>query len=141
MLGFAIDIDSIPRVLLIKKNHPEWQKGRLNGIGGHIEAKDGSPVAAMVREFQEETGIQTKEIHWTHFANMRGPGWDCACFRTFGIVIDNAETKTDEEISIHSVNRLHKESVISNVSWLVQMAMDISDVSSDNKFVAEILYT
>jgi hypothetical protein len=36
VVGFAFDTDG--RVALIRKNRPEWQAGRLNGIGGHVEA-------------------------------------------------------------------------------------------------------
>jgi 8-oxo-dGTP diphosphatase len=44
-------------IALIKKKRPEWQKGRLNGIGGHIE-KNEVPHDAMYREFEEEAGIE-----------------------------------------------------------------------------------
>ena len=40
-------------VLLIRKNRPEWQKGKLNGIGGHIKVGE-TPLEAMRREFEEE---------------------------------------------------------------------------------------
>lgn len=60
------------RVALIRKAKPEWQKGKLNGIGGKIEEGEG-PFAAMVREFREETGVDHRD--WGTFAEMTGPDW------------------------------------------------------------------
>ncbi len=54
-LGFAFD-ESCNNVLLIRKNKPEWQRGLLNGVGGHVEEAE-SQAAAMVREAKEETGL------------------------------------------------------------------------------------
>lgn len=43
-------------VLLVQKNHPEWQAGRWNGIGG--QQNDGeTPEDCARREFKEETGV------------------------------------------------------------------------------------
>jgi 8-oxo-dGTP diphosphatase len=36
VVGFLFNSDT-NKVCLIKKNRPQWQKGRLNGVGGHIE--------------------------------------------------------------------------------------------------------
>lgn len=47
------------KVLLLRKNRPKWQAGKLNGLGGHIEDNE-SPWSAMQREFQEETGFDQK---------------------------------------------------------------------------------
>ena len=42
----------------ILKNKPDWQAGRLNGVGGKVEPNE-YPDQAMVREFEEETGVRT----------------------------------------------------------------------------------
>lgn len=47
-------------VALIQKNRPEWQAGKLNGIGGQIETNE-SPTVAARREFCEETGVEIPE--------------------------------------------------------------------------------
>ena len=44
-------------VVLIKKERPKWQEGKLNGVGGKVE-KGESPFDAMKREFLEETGLE-----------------------------------------------------------------------------------
>ena len=36
VLGFCFNT-RLDQVVLIQKTRPEWQAGRLNGIGGHIE--------------------------------------------------------------------------------------------------------
>lgn len=53
VLGFMFDHEE-KHVLLIWKNRPKWQAGKLNGIGGKIEAGE-TPLQAMEREFTEET--------------------------------------------------------------------------------------
>lgn len=42
-------------ILVVEKNKPEWQKGRLNLPGGKIEDGEDPPHAAL-REFFEEVG-------------------------------------------------------------------------------------
>jgi 8-oxo-dGTP pyrophosphatase MutT (NUDIX family) len=45
-------------VLLVRKNRPEWQKGRLNLVGGKIEPGE-TPEEAAVRELYEEAGFKS----------------------------------------------------------------------------------
>ncbi len=60
-------------VLLIRKNRPEWQAGLLNGIGGHVDVDEDMCIHAMVREFREETGIETSVRDWQHFVGLALP--------------------------------------------------------------------
>jgi 8-oxo-dGTP pyrophosphatase MutT (NUDIX family) len=53
VVGFLFSEDE-SRVLLVWKNRPAWQDGKLNGVGGKIEAGE-TPLQAMEREFKEET--------------------------------------------------------------------------------------
>lgn len=55
VLGIMFSEDE-ERVLAIWKNRPDWQAGKLNGIGGKIEDGE-TPIEAMRREFREETGF------------------------------------------------------------------------------------
>src|SRR4051812_30781890 len=70
--GFMFD--SMNRVLLILKQKPEWQKGKLNGIGGKIEPGE-APIDAMVREFWEETQIHTERSEWDLKVRLSGPDY------------------------------------------------------------------
>lgn len=105
-----------PFVLLIRKNRPDWQAGKLNGIGGHIEPGE-SPHDAMVREFREEAGSQTDG--WTKFAEMNFPDVRVHCFTLRGGA-DNIHTMTDEMIGFYDFSTL--VNVLSNVPWLIAMA-------------------
>src|ERR1700690_3869942 len=67
VLGFLFDPSRIA-VLLIRKARPDWQRGKLNGIGGKIEVGE-VPSQAMEREFREESGLTVKT--WIHFGQFR----------------------------------------------------------------------
>lgn len=45
------------RVMLIRKQRPDWQKGKLNLVGGKVESTDLDFESAAKREFREETGL------------------------------------------------------------------------------------
>lgn len=63
-VGFIFNHD-LTQVLLIRKNRPAWQKGKLNGIGGNSDPlKDKDPGyvqinydKSFIREAKEETGL------------------------------------------------------------------------------------
>jgi 8-oxo-dGTP diphosphatase len=123
VLGFAFN-DVF--VLLIEKKRPKWQYKRLNGIGGHIEENE-APIDAMVREFREETGIHTTVSQWEEFALMRGPDWECVCFRSRNeFDIGYARQMTDERPIAVNKNTLGLYPVLSNVPWLIGLALDNS---------------
>ena len=62
VIGFVFN-NSKNRVLLIRKEKPEWMRGRWNGIGGKVEEDDQNPLSAMYRESNEETG---HIYNWQH---------------------------------------------------------------------------
>lgn len=140
VLGFAFDSESDPKYLvLIEKQKPNWQKGKLNGVGGKVELDDISDKSAMVREFQEETGLDTELLGWKHFATMKFPddvmGGSAVvyCYKYFSNRIFGCSTTTDEVISMYA---LHPDSVragiplwcdqplIKNLHVLIPMALD-----------------
>lgn len=71
VVGYAFN-RTLNGVLLIKKQRPSWQAGRLNGVGGKIEPGE-QPIDAMVREFREETNLATGKSDWHRFATLDGP--------------------------------------------------------------------
>lgn len=48
-------------ILLVKKDRPDWQKGRLNLVGGKIEEGE-TPEQAALRELQEESGLLPLQV-------------------------------------------------------------------------------
>lgn len=108
------------KVVLIKKNRPKWQKNLLNGVGGHVEPTE-SATKAMVREFHEETGFKVE--NWSHFCTLKGHKLKVFCYRSFGPF--DGYSATDEEIVTVPVDRL-PYNIISNLQWLIPMALDDS---------------
>ena len=59
VVGFAFNsTQNFNSVVLINKNRPDWQAGKYNGIGGHIEPGE-TTYEAITREFDEEAGVWT----------------------------------------------------------------------------------
>jgi len=111
------------KVALIKKNRPDWQKDKLNGIGGHIEGVE-YPYSAMTREFEEETGVERHEICWCKFCMLSGKDYEVHFYKAFEDV--NIQTITDEEVSWYSIEDVlnFKVNIIPNIRWLVLLALD-----------------
>lgn len=121
--GFMFD-DKQERVLLIRKLKPEWQRGRLNGIGGKVEGDEWDD-AAMIREFKEEAGIETSYKDWIHTVCLAHPDeeWIVNFFACRGD-IDAARSMTDEQMTIVRLDELHATRVIPNLRWLIPMQLD-----------------
>jgi 8-oxo-dGTP diphosphatase len=107
-------------VALIKKKRPTWQAGRYNGIGGHIETGE-TAIAAMVREFCEETGRMTDLADWYPFAKLLGPNFSVEFFCSYGDLTE-LESATDEEIAIMPISGVTVSNSIPNLTWLIPMA-------------------
>lgn len=122
VLGFAFN-PSLTEVLLIRKTKPDWQAGRLNGLGGKIEPNE-RMNEAMAREFEQECGIHTGAVEWQYFHTMRGPNWEV---HSFCMVIDDlsaAEKMEEERPVIVRVDELPSWALLDNVHWLVLLAIN-----------------
>jgi 8-oxo-dGTP diphosphatase len=113
VVGFLFDKQG--NVVLIRKNRPDWQKGRLNGVGGHIEPGE-TPEAAMVREFREEAGAT---VTWRYFCRVYGDGYEVFYFSSHDTA--DIRTMTDEEVGSYPLNNL-PENILPNLKWLLPMA-------------------
>lgn len=123
-LGFAFD-ETYDRVVLIRKNKPEWQRGKLNGVGGKIEDFDSSPHDAMIREFKEETGLLIPQ--WRKIATMVGSDFEIFCFASHSDAIERVVSAEAEKVGVHHVGELYRsrfEGCVSGVSWLVPLCKD-----------------
>lgn len=133
VVGFLFN-DDATEVVLIRKNRPEWQAGRLNGVGGKVEEGDRSHHHAMAREFCEETGFVTTLGAWHHFASLVWEEGTVIFMRAFEQLVYNHCVKaaaagrypTDEPVECHYVKHLFVPEVIGEVTpnllWLVPLA-------------------
>jgi len=117
---FSADPPGHSRVLLIRKNRPAWQQGKLNGVGGKIEPTDASPLAAMRREFREEAGLDIAE--WEEILTLTAKDWHTHFYRAFG-EIDAARAMTDERLEIHPTSALLADT-IPNLHWIIPLMLD-----------------
>lgn len=108
-------------VLLLRKNRPSWQVGKLNGIGGRIEG-DETPQQAMQRECIEEVGLHCDS--WREFCVLSDErGWRIHFLSAVG-PIRNASKATDEEPEVVDIRALPFD-VIPNLKWLIPMALSM----------------
>lgn len=115
-------------VTLIRKNRPDWQAGKYNGVGGKVEVGE-AVNDAMVREFYEETGVKTKWTDWKEFALLRGSG-DTAVyvFKAFSTeYMSFATTKTDEKVATlrvtSTLNPYADDPMVPNLPVLIRLAL------------------
>lgn len=127
VVGFLIDDDGGDEVVLIRKNRPEWQAGKLNGVGGKVEPFDADAHAAMVREFREETGRLV--CSWHHFASLTWEEGVVRFYRAFAPLetLMACRTVTDESIVRLRIASLFdprgwRPAVTPNLLWLVPLA-------------------
>lgn len=127
VVGFAFSPNK-NEVILIKKTRPEWQNGRLNGVGGHMI--DGEGVTqAMAREFEEETGVRINPELWIHKLTLvnKTIGYELNILSCFTNLVYQTKSITDEEvllISLPFLPILLSECLIPNLRWIIPLLLD-----------------
>lgn len=121
-------------VALIQKTKPEWQAGKLNAVGGKIETTEvnnivahvESPIDAMVREFEEETGVYIPPTEWKYKVRLFQEGvFEVFFFTCFSEVISEVTTTTEEEVEVWNVDMaLAGAMLIDNLKWLIPLCLD-----------------
>lgn len=126
VVGFMFSYDE-KEVVLVRKAKPEWQKGFLNGVGGKIEPDEGY-IDAMVREFREETGMDTETYLWRKFARLVFTGGVVHFYMTRG---ETGRCSTQppqdgvwEQIERVPVAAIPNMQTIPNLRWLIPLALD-----------------
>lgn len=122
------------KVILTRKTHPEWQAGRLNGIGGHVE--DGEwKINAMIREAREECHGIEFGAGWNEFLHLGGPWGDVYFFyvtasdETFDY-LKGRKNDSDEPFEIWPVTGiayLDESEIITNMKWIIPLAKYCAD--------------
>lgn len=125
VLGFAFskDFGGYDTVLLIKKNRPEWQAGHLNGVGGKVEEGE-EFIDAMIREFKEETDLDSTYSDWTNFLTMKSDSFIVEVYQMVTEKPLRAKSMTDEKVSHYFCITLRNYKTISNIPWIVALALD-----------------
>lgn len=145
VVGFAFD-PKYEHVLLILKDHPEWQRGKWNGLGGKMEESDKSPERAIVREFDEECGLGHEGDVWYHVTMLRGPGYAVSVMtREIDLCcLSSAQTCEDEKVRLFRVEDVAKippENIISNLRWLIPLCIDfLENVPGNQPEISEVKY-
>ena len=120
VIGFLFN-ESMTQVMLINKNRPDWQAGKINALGGKIENNETSREA-VAREIYEESTVWTTPQEWTWLGTMSG--WDWAVV-VYYILRKNLGffNATDEAIEIFDTDNL-PDNLIHNLRWLIPMCVD-----------------
>lgn len=128
-LGFMFDDRQHHKVLLIEKSSPEWQAGKLNGVGGKIEPNE-TAVEAMVREFFEETGIDTTVDDWTQRIALYGANETVHIFTAEGNTLLARQT-TQKDKPIRCDYTTLPTNVIPNLRWIIPFLLDKEGAKAD----------
>lgn len=120
-LGFLFNEDC-SEVLLIRKQRPNFQRGRWNGLGGLAESGEG-PRAAMVRQTKEESGIVTAEEDWRHLNNLEFPTASVSVFFASCGDLTKARTCTDEIVQRTAVASIPLLRTCSHVQDCIDQAI------------------
>lgn len=140
-VGFIFKPD-LSEVLLLRKTHPDWQKGLLNGVGGHVneeELANAKWVESWCREVKEETGIVLIEDKVVRIGRItvisRGITVPTYAYRMLGD--EEPKQMTDEAIEWHDPYRLVDQKCIENLIFFVAFAKyklsHIDDISESSR--------
>ena len=133
VLGLAFWNDEV--ALIYKTKGPAYVIGTWNGIGGKIESYETYPEHAMVREFKEETGLQTAAHLWLPFAKQTGiseepeSSYELNCLMyDFSDLLSRPEIKNDEgdgEVVewFNYKDATFYEKVTPNLQWIIPLAL------------------
>jgi 8-oxo-dGTP diphosphatase len=144
-LGFLTN-EIKTEVALIRKENPEWQRGKWNGIGGKVGVgqpgedidPNESAVIAMPREFEEETGVCTIVPKFTNSPEITFPKWthlfhieseQASQFGDYELdvftlasdwAIERVRTVTNEKVGVFNIWDIDRLPTTPNVVWFSQ---------------------
>lgn len=129
VLAFIFSHD-LKEVLLVNKQRPDWQKGKWNGLGGHIE-KDEFPFQAVKREISEEIyGASFALDDITHAVTFVCPGGTVWVYKMLAGRFDNLteiRSRTDEPVKAFYVKSISGwANMLDSMKWLIPLIL--SDV-------------
>ncbi len=123
VLGFAFSSDG-RQIVLIEKDHPASQAGKLNGLGGKVKTGDAAPIDAVCRECDEEAGVSSTAADWHQYTILNGDFGQVIVFYAFDDKFLAASRKTGQEIKVMAVtDPAIKDRSVLNVYDLIQQAL------------------
>jgi 8-oxo-dGTP pyrophosphatase MutT (NUDIX family) len=121
-VGFVFD-SSREHVLLVHKQKPDWQIGKLNGVGGKYEPGE-TPEACVRREAREETTLDIPESEWVYVGTIvQDIGNVGILAAAYSGERTDAKKGDYEEVEWFGVRDI-PDNALSNVHWLVPLSLD-----------------
>lgn len=124
--GFLFNDTGTFVTVVEKKKFPpgfDWSQNPLNAVGGKIEEGE-TPEVAMVREFKEETGVETHRSDWDHFLEVHTSRWSVSFFRCFNSRYQAVTRTVEEERILDIQTRVPLSGVVPNLLWIIPMALN-----------------
>lgn len=136
-LGFVFD-ESVQKVLLVHKQKPDWQQGKVNGVGGKYESGEVREMC-ICRETKEETTLDIAKQDWVFVGTIRQSQGNVSIWtaRYIGALTD-ARKDDQEDIEWFDFNAL-PENAIDNLQWLIPLCRQKLQGTNNtfSRFVAE----
>lgn len=123
VLGFLFN-DDFSKVVLIEKERPDWQRGCLNGLGGHLKQGE-DPAPCMSREFYEESGEVISSHNWKNFGRLQGEKFTVFLFAMKSSErVARCKTVTTEKVLVVDSKTFDGRKTVENLAWLVPLAKE-----------------
>jgi 8-oxo-dGTP diphosphatase len=142
-LGFIFSPD-LSEVFLIRKTHPEFQVGLLNGVGGKVETGE-SYIACMEREGREEAGYSGE---WHGIGQIHGntANWGQYQCEVFYSIMEPGATAPhtceEEQIETHPVADplTLAPQMVPHLPMLIMAALTHHAAKEDGKFSLDVTH-
>lgn len=109
--------EDLRKVWMIEKQHPEWQKGLLNGIGGKIQPGEDRKLSC-IREIKEEAGVVVSPNDIKAVGRISGEGYEVHVFT--GKTDQVLSTQEQEQILLIPLISMRLHMCVDNVPMLVE---------------------
>jgi 8-oxo-dGTP pyrophosphatase MutT (NUDIX family) len=121
---------------MIRKNRPDWQAGKLNLPGGHIEDNE-LPSQAAARELFEETGLLA--MHLLQVGTIYAGDNSIHVFHARGVT-GRPEQKTDEAVELIPFHTIKRRSDLADQNIAIIHGLIMNGIYGWDIFHTELCY-